>query len=160
VSADDKKIPEPHPLPLTRQWVEDYKRYGTDPKPEAADVPVPEGPPEPTYPDKGPDDQIERMYAAQGGRLGCEMPPLVVRDGKFVPYGVDPLSTPLDAPGCPDLQALVERAGRRHAESIGEKYVEDPFKRPPHQGGYPHITREEWAAYDAAMAEWQARRRL
>jgi hypothetical protein len=90
------------------------------------------------------------------------MPPLVVRDGKFVPYGVDPLSTPLDATGCPDLQALVERAGRRHAAAIGEQYIEDPFRRmkeAPHQGGYPHITAEEWAEYDAAMAEWQAGRR-
>ena len=34
MSADDDKAPEPHPLPLTRQWVEDYKKYGTDPKPE------------------------------------------------------------------------------------------------------------------------------
>jgi hypothetical protein len=35
-----------------------------------------------------------------------------------------------------------------------------PFKRPPHQGGYQHITAEEWAAYDAAMADWQAQRRI
>jgi hypothetical protein len=35
MSADDKR-PEPHPLPKTRQWVEDYKRYGTGPKPEGA----------------------------------------------------------------------------------------------------------------------------
>ena len=48
---------------------------------------------------------------------------------------------------CPDLQALVERAGRRHAESIGEEYVEDPLKRPQHQGGFAHITPEEWAAW-------------
>jgi len=58
----------------------------------------------------------------------------------------------------PDLQALVEHAGRRYAASIGEVYVE-PFKRPPHQDGYQHITPEEWAEYDAAMADWQARRR-
>jgi len=83
--------------PLTRQWVEDYKRYGTAPKPE-------------------------------------DNPP-------------------------PDLQELVERAGRRYAASIGEEYVEDPFKRLPHQGGYPHITAEEWAEYDRAMAAWQAARR-
>ena len=44
----------------------------------------------------------------------------------------------------PDLQALIEKAGRRHAESIGEKYDPDPFTRPPHQGGYQHITPEEW----------------
>jgi hypothetical protein len=57
------------------------------------------------------------------------------------------------------LQELVERAGRRHAAAIGEEYVEDPLKRPPHQGGYPHITAEEWAEYDAALAAWQRRRR-
>jgi hypothetical protein len=66
------------------------------------------------------------------------------------------LMVPVDETGCPDLQALVERAGRRHAESIGEEYVEDPFKRPPHQGGYLHITTEEWVEYDRAMAAWQA----
>jgi hypothetical protein len=66
---------------------------------------------------------------------------------------------PLDKTGCPDLQQLVERAGRRHAASIGEEYAEDPLKRPPHQGGYPHITAEEWAEYDRAMAAGQAARR-
>jgi len=70
-----------------------------------------------------------------------------------------PITIPLDANGCPDLQALVELAGRRHAASIGETYVEDPFKRPPHQGGYQHITPEEWAEYDRAMAAWHSRRR-
>ena len=104
------KPPEPHPLPLTRQWVEDYKRHGTEPKPVEGEQPKP-------------------------GTI------------------------PLDDTGCPDLQALVERAGRRHAASIGEQYVEDPFKRPPHQGGYAHITPEEWAEYDRAMAAWQAARR-
>jgi hypothetical protein len=69
-----------------------------------------------------------------------------------------PVTIPLDADGRPDLQALVERAGRRHAASIGEQYVEDDFTRPPHQGGYQHITPEEWAAWDHAMADWQARR--
>jgi hypothetical protein len=57
---------------------------------------------------------------------------------------------------------LVDRAGRRYAASIGGIYIEDPFRRAkiaPHQGGYAHITAEEWPAYDAAMAEWQARRR-
>jgi hypothetical protein len=103
MSADDK-TPEPHPLPLTRQWVEDYKRYGTAPKPEGAEAPTSDNPP-------------------------------------------------------PDLQALVERAGRQHAAAIGEQYVEDPFKRPPHQGGYQHITPEEWAEYDRTMAAWQAARR-
>jgi hypothetical protein len=36
----------------------------------------------------------------------------------------------------PDLQQLVERAG-----------------------GYQHITAEQWAEYDQAMAVWQRRRR-
>src|SRR5262245_13014586 len=73
---------------------------------------------------------------------------------------------PLDRLGCPDLQALVERAGRRYAASIGEEYVEEPLDekgnlvRPRHQGGYQHITPEEWAEYDRAMAEWQATRRM
>jgi len=60
------------------------------------------------------------------------------------------------------LQALIECAGRRYANSIGEAYIEDPFERmrkAPHQGGHAHITPEEWAAYDAAMADWQVRRR-
>jgi len=47
------------------------------------------------------------------------------------------MNIPLDTTGCPDLQTLVERAGRRHAAAIGEEYVEDPFKRPSYQGGYP-----------------------
>ena len=59
----------------------------------------------------------------------------------------------------PDLQALVERAGRRYAASIGEQYDPNPFTRPAHQGGYPHVTPEEWARWDAANAEFQARRR-
>jgi len=56
---------------------------------------------------------------------------------------------PLDENGCPDLQALVERAGRRYAASIGEEYVDPPLNaagelvQPPHQGGYQHITPEE-----------------
>jgi hypothetical protein len=58
-----------------------------------------------------------------------------------------------------DLQALVERAGHRYAASIGEEYDPNPFTRPAHQGGYPHITPEEWARWDAANAEFQARRR-
>ena len=66
------------------------------------------------------------------------------------------MSIPLDEAGCPDLQTLVEGAGRRYAASIGEDYVEDPHLRPPHQGGYPHITAEEWAENDRAMAAWQA----
>ena len=59
----------------------------------------------------------------------------------------------------PDLQALIERAGQRYAASIGEKYDENPFTRPAHQGGYQHITAVEWAEYDRAMAAWQERRR-
>jgi len=69
---------------------------------------------------------------------------------------------PLDEAGQPHLQALVERAGRRYAAAIGEQYIEDPFRRAkeaPHQGGYQHITAEEWAAWDRANAEWQPRRR-
>ena len=72
------------------------------------------------------------------------------------------MTIPLDETGCPDLQALVERAGRRHAAAIGKQYIEDPFRRgreAPHQGGYPHITAEEWTEYDRAMAAWQAARR-
>jgi hypothetical protein len=75
------------------------------------------------------------------------------------------MTIPLDETGCPDLQALVERTGRRHAASMGEEYVEEPLdekgklKRPQYQGGYQHITAEEWAEYDRAMAAWQAARR-
>jgi hypothetical protein len=72
------------------------------------------------------------------------------------------ITIPHDECGCPDLQALVDRAGRRHAASIGEAYEENPFKRTkekPHQGGYPRITAEEWAEFDLAMAEWQTQRR-
>jgi len=103
---------EPHPLPLSRAWEADYKRWLLDgcPTPEeqtkraAGEAPAPEGP--------------------------------------------------------PSLQDLVDRAGRRHATSIGEECVEDPFKRPPHQGGYQHITPEEWAEFDPAMAAWQLWRRV
>jgi hypothetical protein len=62
----------------------------------------------------------------------------------------------------PDLQALVERAGRRYAASVGEEYIEDPSRRmkeAPHQGGYQHITPEEWARWDRANEVFQARRR-
>lgn len=31
---------EPHPLPKTRQWVEDFKKYGTDPKPKDKERPA------------------------------------------------------------------------------------------------------------------------
>jgi hypothetical protein len=111
MSGDDD-APEPHPLPLTRQWVEDYKRW------------VAEGCPTP-----------EEEAARKAGAVPA---------------------------GPPDLQALVDRAGRRRAAELGEQYIEDPFRRAkeaPHQGGYPHITPEEWAEYDRAMADWQARRR-
>ena len=63
-------------------------------------------------------------------------------------------------PSPPSLQDLVERAGRRHAASIGEEYVEEPLDakgnliRPQHQGGWQHITAEEWASYRAALLEW------
>jgi hypothetical protein len=59
----------------------------------------------------------------------------------------------------PDLQELVDRAGRRYAASVGEVYVEDPFTQPAHQGGYQHITDEEWAEFDLHNAEYQRRRR-
>jgi hypothetical protein len=62
----------------------------------------------------------------------------------------------------PDLHALVDRAGRRYAASIGEEYIEDPFRRmkeKPHQGGHRHITPEEWARWDRANEVFQARRR-
>jgi len=73
------------------------------------------------------------------------------------------VTIPLGAAGRPDLQALIERAGRRHSAAIGETYIEDLFERgrkAPHQSGYPHITAEEWAEYNRATAEWHARRRL
>jgi hypothetical protein len=59
----------------------------------------------------------------------------------------------------PSLQELVDRAGRRHAAEIGELYEENPFKRPARQGGFEWITEQEWQAYDAATAEWEAHRR-
>jgi hypothetical protein len=71
---------------------------------------------------------------------------------------------PLDKTGYPDLQELVDRAGRRHAASIGEEYVDPPLNaagelvRPPHQGGYQHITAKEFAEYERAMAAWTAAR--
>lgn len=58
----------------------------------------------------------------------------------------------------PDLQKLVERAGRRHAASIGEAYDPNPATRPKHQGGHKHVTPEECAKWDAANAEFQANR--
>jgi hypothetical protein len=69
------------------------------------------------------------------------------------------MSIPLDKNGCPDLQALVDLVGRRCAASTGEEYVEDPFKRPSRQGGYSHVTADEWLEFDRKMAAWQAARR-
>jgi hypothetical protein len=92
VSSSERKRPkfdsyyegEPHPLPLTRRWVEDYKRW-----------------------------------AAEG-----------------YPTPVEEAARKATSTGPPDLQELVERAG-----------------------GYQHITPEEWAEYDRAMAAWQRWRR-
>ena len=61
----------------------------------------------------------------------------------------------LAANPAPDLQALVRLAGERYAASLGVPY--DPTN--PGHGGYQHITEAEWKHFDAAMAEWQARRR-
>jgi hypothetical protein len=99
---------EPHPLPLTRAWVKDYKRWLLDGCPT-------------------PEEEARRRAVAS------------------------------DQP--PDLQELVDRAGRRRAAELGEEYVEDPHLRPPHQGGFPYITAEEWGEYDRAMVVWKARRR-
>jgi hypothetical protein len=55
----------------------------------------------------------------------------------------------------PDLQALVRKAGERRAAELGELY--DP--KNPNHAGYPRITAEEWAQWDADNAAWQARRR-
>jgi hypothetical protein len=63
----------------------------------------------------------------------------------------------LDGP--PDLQTLIETAGRRYAQSIGDTYDPNPFTRRPHQGGYQHVTEAEWREFDRAMAAWQAQRR-
>jgi len=57
------------------------------------------------------------------------------------------------------MRARLAATDRRYAASIGEVYVEDPFKRPPHQGGYAHITSEEWAEFDRRKADWEGRRR-
>jgi hypothetical protein len=106
-------------LPLTRKWIDDYKRWSREgcptPEQEAARATAP-GEPETftQWPERNP---------------------------------------------APDLQELVERAGRRHAALIGEAYDENPFTRPAHQGGYAHITPEEWVEFDRQKAEWEARRR-
>jgi hypothetical protein len=57
--------------------------------------------------------------------------------------------------GYPSLEALVEQAGRRHAASIGETYVEDSFKRPAHQGGWQHVTEAEWCSWAHAVTRWR-----
>jgi hypothetical protein len=49
----------------------------------------------------------------------------------------------------PDLQALIERAGRRLAARLGEEY--DPKRH----AGYPQITPDEWGKWDTANAEFQ-----
>jgi hypothetical protein len=115
---------EPHPLPKTRAWFEDTKRW------------LAEGCPSP---------EEEAAKRAVGVEPGMPFEDYVEKDPP------------------PDLQALVDRAGRRRAAELGEVYIEDPRERAekaPHQGGYPHITAEEWAAYEKAMAEWQQRRRM
>jgi len=103
-------------LPVTRKWVDDYKRW------------IREGCPTP--------EQAAARPAASA------------EPETFTQW--------LERNPAPDLQELVERAARRHAASIGEEYVEDAFKRPPH---HQHITAEEWAKFDRQKAEWEARRR-
>jgi hypothetical protein len=49
----------------------------------------------------------------------------------------------------PDLQQLVEAAGRRLAAQLGEDY--DPAKHP----GWPEITVREWAAFDREVEQWR-----
>jgi hypothetical protein len=53
----------------------------------------------------------------------------------------------------PDLQRLIERAGRRLATRLVEQY--DPNRHT----GYPEITPDEWRKWDAANAEFQEHRR-
>ena len=67
------------------------------------------------------------------------------------------MTIPLDDQGCPDLQALVRLRGKQYAESIGEKY--DP-EHCPHHGGYQHVSAQDWAEWDGAVAEWQHRCRI
>jgi hypothetical protein len=50
---------------------------------------------------------------------------------------------------------VVDEKGNKHPP-LDE---EGNLKRPAHHGGYQHITAEEWAEYDRAMAAWQAARR-
>ena len=46
-------------------------------------------------------------------------------------------------------------AGERYARLRGATY--DPLN--PAHGGYQHITPEEWATFERAMAAWQLRYR-
>jgi len=39
------------------------------------------------------------------------------------------------------------------------RWIDPHLLRPAHQGGYQHITPEEWAEFDRATAEWQQRHR-
>jgi hypothetical protein len=97
--------------------------------------------------------------AASGVRAGLSR---TVRPGRHA-RTVAPIDIPLDDDGVPILAALVDRAGRRYAESIDEEYTEDPFRRAkeaPHQGGYCHVTAQEWQAFDAAMAAYDQARRM
>jgi hypothetical protein len=49
----------------------------------------------------------------------------------------------------PDLQQLVEKAGRRLAAQLGESY--DPMRH----AGWPEITAREWAAFDREVEVWR-----
>jgi hypothetical protein len=53
----------------------------------------------------------------------------------------------------PDLQTLIERAGRRLAARLGEEY--DPKRH----AGYPEITLDEWGKWDSSNTEFRALRR-
>jgi hypothetical protein len=115
---------EPHPVPVTRAWLEDYQRW------------VAEGCP-------SREEEAARRVAGV--------------------YPGTPFEEWLAKDPAPDLQALVERASRRRAAELGELWIEDPIRQAreaPQQGGYLHVTAEEWAAYDKAMAEWRQRRRM
>jgi hypothetical protein len=76
----------------------------------------------------------------------------------------------LKGQSAPDLQELIERAGRRYAAPIGEEYIEASEWRPI-RAANQHITQAEWADFGRAIAagrwcvflervEWRARRRL
>jgi hypothetical protein len=55
----------------------------------------------------------------------------------------------IDAP--PDLQKLVETAGRRLAARCGEAY--DPIRHP----GWTEISAAEFAAHEQALIAWRQR---